>query len=451
MSEGDCQDFDVVVIGSGSAGGTIARACAQAGKHVAVIDSRPFGGTCALRGCDPKRVLIGAAEIVDAYERLADEGVFSGSPVIAWSKLMAFKRRFTEPVSSDRENEFRKLGITRFHGRAHFLDGSTLEVDSARLSARHIAIAAGAMHRKLGIPGENFLATSTDFLDLVELPRRIVFVGGGYISFELAHLAARAGAKVEILHLNSSPLGTFDADLVERLVVLTRDEGIVVRLNFSVESIGRDAQGVRLLSKGGEEIVADLAVHGAGRVPEIDDLRLEAAGVSRTQKGVAVNAYLQSETNPAVYAAGDAADAGGAPLTPVAGTEGEIVATNILDGNTRRAEFREVATVVYTIPPLGSVGLTEAEARSKGIDVDINEGDSTKWFSSARLAARGSGYKVVSEKGSGRVLGASILGPNAEELTNIFAIAIRARLSGADLRSILFAYPTGASDIEYML
>jgi glutathione reductase (NADPH) len=202
--------------------------------------------------------------------------------------------------------------------------------------------------------------------------------------------------------------------------------------------------------RGGKTLVADMAVHGAGRVPEIDDLDLAAAGVAHTEKGVTVNQYLQSPTNPGVYAAGDAADGGGAPRTPVAGLEGETVAENLLRGNRRTVDFAGLASIVYTIPPLGSAGFTEAQARENGYAVDVKASETTSWFSGRRLAARASAYKTVLESGTGRILGASVFGPHAEELINVFALAIRAGVSAPALRDVLFGYPTAASDLEYM-
>ena len=450
----DRRRFDVVVIGTGSAGATVATTCRRAGRSVAVIDSRPFGGTCANRGCDPKRVLIGAAELVDWGERFGDRGIVTGSLRVAWPELMRFKRSFTEPVPRNSELQFRELGIETFHERAAFVDHRTLRAGSALLEADVVAIAAGARRRTLKFHGEELLTSSTAFLELDELPPHIAFVGGGYISFEFAHLAARAGARVEILHGGSRPLKGFDPDLVDRLVEMTRAIGVRVELDAPVQAIERIDSGFRVRFGHDEDVrftEADMVVHGAGRVPEIDDMGLDLAGIAYTAKGVAVNAYLQSQTNPAVYAAGDAADAGGVPLTPVAGLEGEVVATNILEGNRRTVDFTGLATIVYTIPPLGLTGLSEDDARARGHRFTVHAEETTDWFSSARILARGSAYKVLVEDETDKILGASVLGPHAEELTNVLALAIRAGVSATQFREFLFAYPTASSDLEYMV
>jgi glutathione reductase (NADPH) len=299
--------FDLIVIGSGSAATTIASQCRPAGWQVAVIDSRPFGGTCALRGCDPKKVLVGAAELVDWNDRMQGKGVRSNGVGIEWPELMRFKRTFTEPVPRRREESFSEAGIATFHGRARFVGRTSVQVGEDTLEGRHVAVATGAQPRRLDISGAEHLMTSEQFLELEELPPRLVFVGGGYISFEFAHVAARAGAQVTMLHRGSRPLEHFDPDLVDQLVQRTRDLGVDVQLQTEVKRIEqRSGEVIVRASKDGqaEAFEAEIAVHGAGRVPEIEDLDLRVADVDSDQRGVHVNEYLQSVSNPAVYAQG---------------------------------------------------------------------------------------------------------------------------------------------------
>ncbi|MGH9959443.1 MAG: dihydrolipoyl dehydrogenase family protein, partial [Pyrinomonadaceae bacterium] len=331
--------FDLIVIGTGSAGSTAAYKCRKAGWEVAIIDARPFGGTCSLRGCDPKKVLVGAAELIDWNRRMLGKGISSHGVEIDWLGLMSFKRTFTDPVPENMERGYAKAGIAPFHGRTHFLDRKSVQVGDDTLNGRFVLIAAGAKPATLGIAGEEHLTTSDQFLELEESPKRIIFVGGGYISFEFAHIAARASAQVRILHRGVRPLKNFDADLVEQLVQATRELGVDVRLNTVVEGIERDGDhfAVKTSKENREQTFeADLVVHGAGRVPEIDDLDLDKASVKRQGRGVSVNEYLQSVSNASVYAAGDAAASGGPPLTPVASMEGHVAASNMLKGNHRK-------------------------------------------------------------------------------------------------------------------
>jgi len=448
------RQFDTLVIGTGAAGSPVAYACREAGWKVAIVDSRPFGGTCALRGCDPKKVLVGAAEAIDWTRRMQDRGIAAPQAQIDWPALMRFKRTFTDPVPKSREQGYEQAGITAFHGRTHFVDRTRLQVGGEVLSARFFHIAAGARPATLGIDGEEHLTTSEQFLDLDQLPERITFVGGGYISFEFAHVAARAGAQVQIIHRGARPLQGFDADLVDKLVAASRDVGIDVRLSTPVKSIARtnDRLVIKASGTGGEEtFTADLAVHGAGRVPDIDDLGLEAANIRREKKGVSVNEYLQSVSNPAVYAAGDSAASGGLQLTPVASMQAQIVATNILQGNQLKPNHQGIPTVVFTIPPLAGVGLLEEDAKKQGLKFKKNYDDTGQWYSSRRTNEKHSAFKVLIEEKTDRILGAHLLGAHVEETINLFGLAVRVGLTAKDLREMIYSYPTHSSDVVHML
>lgn len=447
--------FDVVVIGTGTAAATVASGCREAGWGVAVVDSRPFGGTCALRGCDPKKVLVDATEAVDWTRRIKGKGIAGEGVRIEWPELMRFKRTFTEPVPKQREEGFAKAGIAAFHGRARLIGPTAIQVNNEVLEGRYMVVAAGAKPANLKIPGEKLLTTSEQFLDMDVLPRRILFVGGGYISFEFAHVAARAGAEATILHGGPKPLTGFDPDLVDLLVERTRELRVDVQLETVVTGLERTSDGlvVHTSTSGGKRAFqGDLVVHGAGRVPEIDDLGLETAGVEwDARKGVKVNEYLQSVSNPAVYAAGDAAASGGLPLTPVAGYEGRIVVANLLKGNHARPDYLGVPTVVFTIPHLASVGLLEETARNQALQFHINHANTSGWNSSRRVGEKYSAYKVLVERASDRILGAHVLGPSSDEQINVFALAIQRGITATQLRETVFAYPTHGSDIAYMV
>jgi glutathione reductase (NADPH) len=445
---------DVIVLGTGSAAQTVAYACREAGRSVAVVDSRPFGGTCQLRGCDPKKVLVGVSELVDWSRRMQGKGGSAPAMAINWSDLIRFKRSFTDPAPEQNEQSFEQAGIIARHGRAHFVDRTSVQVDEDTLVGRHVVIATGARHAPLGIPGEERVTTSTQFLELDELPRRIAFVGGGYIAFEFAHIAARAGAQVQVLHRGSRPLKQFDPDLVAMLVRTTQELGVEIRLQTRVTAIERKADRLLVHARTSEQeqpVEADLVVHAAGRVPEIDDLDLEVAGVAHEKDGVSVNDYLQSVTNPSVYAAGDAVASGGFPLTPVAGMQGGLVASNLLEGNHRTPNYTGIPSVVFTTPPLAKVGLSEEAARAQGLRFATHHEDTSGWYSSRRVALAHTGFKTLVEEGTERILGAHLLGLHAEEVINLFALAIRTGIRASDLKDMVYAYPTSASDLGSMI
>lgn len=447
------ESFDLVVIGTGSAGTSAATRCREAGWKVAIIDSRAFGGTCALRGCDPKKVLVGAAEVIDREHRMLDKGIADASRM-EWPALIRFKRTFTDPFPKSREDALRSAGIETFHGRARFLGPGSVQVNGDVLEAKHVVIATGAWPAKLNIPGEDHLTRSDQFLELENLPKRLIFIGGGYIAFEFSHVAARAGSQVTILHQGERPLEHFDPDLVAKLVQRTRALGIDVHTKTKATAIegspGKLTVNTATDSKT-ESFEAEMVVHAAGRAPEIADLNLAAAKVEFDRRGIKVNSFLQSVSNPAVYAAGDCADSGGLPETPFADYEGSLAARNLLEGNKHETDFRGMATVVFTIPPLARVGLTEEEARKKKIAVDVKQGDTSGWYSARRVAETASAYKVLVDKNSGRIVGAHLLGPEADEFANVFVLAISAGIEAATLKDTLFVYPTQASNIEWMV
>jgi len=441
--------YDVIVIGTGVAGTTVAYEFRSAGSKVAVVDYRAYGGTCPLRGCDPKKVLVGAAEVADRSQDLKGKGI-SRESEIDWPELMKFKRTFTDPIPQSMEKGFANAGIDTLHGQASFTGKNTMRVGDQALEGKHIVIATGAQPMKLDIPGEEYLTTSEQFLEMPNMPESIVFVGGGYISFEFAHIAARAGADVTILHRSASPIKKFDPDLVAMLIKASEELGIKVRLNVPVHLIEKK-EGKFVVHTGEDEAYeSDIAVHGAGRVPELAGLDLEKGGVEVDRKGIVVNEYLQSISNPLVYVAGDA-NARGVALTPVATMEGRTVAKNILEGNNTKVDYAAIPSVVFTLPPMASVGMQEEDAEKLGLKYEKNYKDSSSWYTSRRIGLKHSGVKVLIDRENNRVLGAHLLGHNAEEIINIFALAIKANLSIDVLRQMVWTYPTSSSDISYMI
>jgi glutathione reductase (NADPH) len=440
-------DFDVLVIGSGTAAQNIVPRCAEAGLRVAVVDRLPYGGTCARRGCDPKKVLLAAAEAVSRAKMLADVGLV-GKPAIDWPALMARKRTFTEPVAARIEGWLAGTGAETLHGDARFVGRDGVEVDGRRLRASHIVVATGARPMPLQIEGEELVTTSDEFLELDALPPRVAFIGGGYISFEFAWLARMAGAEVTVLHRSARVLKGFDDELAAMLVERYRELGIRVLTEAPVSSVRREDKGLVLLSGAGE-VAADLVVHGAGRMADLADLGLAKAGVEFGPRGVRVDAHLRSVGNPRVWAAGDAADTG-LPLTPVASRQGKIVAAGIL-GEDVNLDGRIAPSVVFSDPPLASVGMSTEEAALSADGVIVKRSDMGGWFTQRRLGHTHAGAAIVSDAASGRILGAHLLGVNADELVNVFALAISQRATREDLLATTWAYPTATSDASYLV
>lgn len=444
--------YDLVIVGTGTAAMVAAMRVRTAGWSVAIIDFRPFGGTCALRGCDPKKMLIAGAETVDSVARMRGRGV-AGDVRIDWPALIAFKRTFTDPIPKRREHSYAETGIDTFHGHARFTAQNMMVVDGAALEGRYFLIAAGAEPIKLGIPGAQYLVTHEEFLALESLPQRIVLVGGGYIAAEFAHIAARAGAQVTIVQRGERMLKHFDPDLVGWLMEKFRALGVDVQTRTAVEAIEKTDNRftVRVSSEGNSSTLeADLVVHAAGRAPALEMLDLNASGIAVENGRLTLNEFLQSVSNPIVYAAGDAAQAG-PPLTPVSSHDAKVVVANLLDGNRHRPNYLGVPSVAFTVPPIAAVGLSEAQVRERGFKFRMRSQKASEWYTARRVAEPTYGFKVLVEEPSERILGAHLVGPHADELINVFALAIRNQLTAEDLKTTMFAYPTSASDIGYML
>ncbi len=312
--------FDLVVIGTGTAATVTATRCRAAGWRVAVIDHRPFGGTCALRGCDPKKMLVAAAEVMDGLDRMADIDVIEGHASIDWAALQRFKRSFTDPVPANRERMYRKQGIATFHGKARLAGPNQVEIGNETLAAKHIVIAAGAEPARLPIDGAEHLMPSDAFLELEALPQRLVLIGGGFIGFEFAHVAARAGAEVVILNRGPRPLKHFDPDLVAALVKRSEALGIRVLCGHEAKAVTRQDHGYVVHAAGPDgniTLAADQVVHSGGRVPTLADLDLTTGKIEHENMRIRRSEHLQSVSNPAVYVAGDAG-APPLPLTPIA-------------------------------------------------------------------------------------------------------------------------------------
>jgi glutathione reductase (NADPH) len=446
------KDYDLVVIGGGTAARVTAMRCRAAGWRVAVIDYRPFGGTCALRGCDPKKMLISGAQALEAARLMRGHGV-EGELRIEWGDLIAFKRSFTDAVPQKQEASYADKGIDTYHGKARFTGRNSLEVNGERLNARHTVIATGNKPMPLPIEGAEHLIDNEAFLNLEQLPKRIVLVGGGYIAAEFAHIAARAGAEVTILQRGPRMLKGFDPDLVGWLMPKFEEIGVTVRTNSEATRIEKIDESYRVMisGQGGQETVeADLVVHAAGRIPDIDALNLEAAEVAVDRGRLVLNEFLQSKSNPSVYAAGDATGTGPA-LTPVSSYEGKIVVANLLEGNHQKPDYHGIPSTAFTLPPIARAGLSEDEARQQGLKFRVNSQHTPGWFTNRRVRETVAGYKVLVEDGSERILGAHLLGPDADEVINLFALVMRQGLTARAIKETMFAYPTGASDIGYMV
>ena len=354
------QSFDVVVIGTGTGGQTAAVELAAEGFRVAVVEqSATPGGICALHGCQAKKYYYEVAEIVAKTKHLEGLGI-NAPPGVNWAQITAAKNRFTAKVPDNTVASLKGNGISYLSGSAAFESSNILRVGEEQLKADFFIIATGAQPMQLPIAGSEFLLNSNEFLALEELPRRLVFVGGGFISFEFAHFAARLGgapSEITILEAMERPLGPFDGDMVQQLVEASTHDGINVRCGVKISVVEKTADGFAVRLDDGELISADLVINGAGRTPAVDGLQLENAGVDYSRAGIHVDKAMRSSVDT-IFAVGDCAAT--LMLARVADREALAAAHNILAakgaGEQDLVSYAEVPAVLFTSPQLAMVG-----------------------------------------------------------------------------------------------
>ena len=447
------KEYDVFIIGTGTAGKNVAKDCAAAGLKVGISDNREYGGTCANRGCDPKKVLMGISEILDKASKLKGKGI-TKFPEVSWEDVMAFKKTFVDAVPAFTEKNLDKLGIDLYHQSPRFLDENTLSVEGKTITANKIVIATGQVPMELKIPGREYALVSDDFLELKNLPATMLFIGAGYIGMEFAHIAARFGVKVTMMDFAPRPLTNFDEDMVNHLLEASKDLGIKFIFNAEVTGIEKLQKNFRVKAmQDGKEISATAAMvfNTAGRVPSIQDLDLEKGNVEYSKEGIVVNEYLQNTTNKNVFACGDVSASKGLPLTPLSSEEARIVSANILNKNSEKVDYPPQPSVVFTLPNLASVGLSEEEAKEKDLDFTVELKLVPDWFNAKRLNEKGYAYKTLVDNKTGQIIGAHLLGPEASEVINLFAMAIYAKLKHSDFKKMIFAYPSWGNDVKGMV
>ncbi|MCU0560300.1 MAG: NAD(P)/FAD-dependent oxidoreductase [Desulfobacterales bacterium] len=449
-------DYDVIIVGSGTAGQTAAYDLKEAGMRVAVVEKsdRP-GGVCAQSGCQPKKWFYEAAEAVAKCRHLTGKGIIA-APHASWSALLKEKRAFTEAVPGRTLDGFDEAGIDFLEGSARFLDPDTLSVAGRSLQASFFVIAAGARPMPLPFPGAEHLLTSDLWLEQSTLPERIVFVGGGFIAFEFAHFAARLGPKMcrpVILEAAERPLGPFDAEMVELLVAASQDAGIEVRTRVGIKSIEKSDGGFRVNLVEGPPLTADQVVHGAGRVPDIKDLGLEAAGIEHGRAGITVDAQMRT-SNPKVFAIGDCAAT--VQLARVADNEGHAAAKNILAkkglGEAAALDYSAVPALLFTYPQLAMAGKTESALEKEKTPYRKSFAKNLRWPTYRRVGMEHAAYKILVGD-DGRILGAHFLSDNAAGMVNTVRLAMINGLTADQLyeQSVMAPYPTRESDLIYML
>lgn len=446
-------NYDVVILGTGNAGMGAAGVTRAAGKSVAMIESRDVGGTCPIRGCVPKKVLVAAAQVLHQIDLAPQHHISVGEAKLDWPALVARERTFVDGVPDDFRKSLESRQIELIEGRAKFVGENAIAVNGRTLEAENIVIATGSTPRSLPIKGAGLMITSDDILELATLPERLVFVGGGVIALEFGHVFARAGTAVTILEVMDRLLPRMEADAVAQIHQESERIGIKILTGVTVDEIATAGNALRVnFTHDGKQqsVEADRVANGAGRVPDVAELDLDAGNIAHDGLSLSVTEELRSTSNAHVWAAGDAVD-GTAQLSPVATYEGRIVGNNILNGGGQTPAYGHVPANVYTVPALATIGMTEEEATASGRSFQVKASDMSGWRSSMTHAETVSYAKVLVEDDTNAILGAHIVGHGAEEIIHLFAMAMKYDLGASALSDMVYAYPTFASDIKFMV
>jgi glutathione reductase (NADPH) len=447
------RSFDVVILGGGNAGMGVTAATREAGLTVAMIEPDLLGGTCPNRGCMPKKVLVAAAHALDEIERAKAHHIAVGKPNLDWAALIDREKAIIGGIPASLGELMKRRGVEVIRDRGRFTGPNSVAVGGETLEAKHIVIATGSKPRKLPFPGAGLMITSDDVLSERNLPASVVFIGGGVIALEFSHVYARAGAKVTILEVLPRLLDNMDADAVEQLRRATERIGVAIHTGVEVQRVEKVAGRLRVVyvEDGSEHSVeVERVVNGAGRVADLDDLDLSAGRVETERGRIALDQYLRSTSNPAVYVCGDAA-AVTQQLSPIATYQGRIVGRNIADGPQHVPDYTGIASCVFTVPALASVGLTQAAAEQHGIDLDVRVNDMHEWLSGRTYALSAAWSKVLIDKKTDHIVGAHLLGHAGEELIHIFGLAMKHRITASAIRDFVYAFPTFSADIRSML
>lgn len=444
--------FDVIIVGAGNAGFGVSSVAATAGKSIAFVEKADFGGVCPNRGCTPKKVLVAAAQALHQIEIAAVHGIEVSAPKIDWAKLIDREKEMISFIPDAMKGVAQKRG-TVFEGNARFTGPNRIDVDGVALEAEHIVIATGSKPRVLPIPGAEHLITSDEVLSERALPSEVVFVGGGVIAMEFSHVYARAGAKVTILEVMPRLLPNLDADAVVQLQKESERIGVVIETGVSVNAIEPHEGRLRVSwARDGvtHSVDADRVVNGAGRVADVDELNLDAANVEHDGVRIVVDEYLRSKSNHPVWVCGDAL-VGSAQLSPLATYEGQLVGHNIVEGPSRTVDYTAAPSCVYTVPALGTVGLTEAQANEQGLDVDVLVNDISGWFSAKAYGETVAWSKVLIDRAADCIVGAHLVGHHGEDLVHLIAMAMKHHIPVSELKNSIYGYPTFASDVKNLM
>jgi glutathione reductase (NADPH) len=442
-------DFDLFVIGAGSGGVRAGRMAAAMGVRVGIAEDRYLGGTCVNVGCVPKKLYVYASHYGDDFAQAQGFGWQAEKPAFRWETLRDNKSQEIERLNGIYRNMLVNSGCTLIDGRARILDDHTVAVGDTRYRAERILVATGGWPFVPDIEGREHITTSNEVFDLETFPERVVVVGGGYIAVEFAGIFAGLGAKTHQIYRGELFLRGFDEEVREFVAEEMRKKDVDLRFNTDVRRIDKANDGsLRVELKDGAVLVADCVLYATGRVPNVTNLGLENVAVRQRDNGaIIVNDQFQTDA-PSVYALGDVTDR--VQLTPVALAEGMTLVRNLYDGKAEKVDYDLIPTAVFCQPNIGTVGLSEEQARERYGDIDVYSSS----FRALKHTLSGSDertlMKMIVDSATDRVVGVHMVGGDAGEIIQGIAIAMKAGATKAVFDSTIGIHPTAAEEFVTM-
>ncbi len=444
-------DVDLFVLGAGSGGVRAARFAAGHGAKVAIAEEYRTGGTCVIRGCVPKKIMVLASRFHDAFDDAAGYGwTLHTPPEFSWPALIGAKDREIGRLSELYGKNLERSGVTQYAGRAVFEDAHTLRLaDGKTVTAKYILVATGGHPTFPHIPGAELAVSSDQVFDLKELPKRIAIVGGGYIALEFACMFQRLGAEVTLIHRGDKILRGFDEDLRDEIMLAMAAEGVTLKMNNTIAKIERgdeDCRKVTYVTKDDDEF--DVVFFATGRAPNTAGLGLDKAGVELGERGE-IKVDAGSRTNvPHIYAVGDVTDR--VNLTPVAIREGHAFADSVFGGNNWQVDHSLFATAVFSTPEIGTLGMTEQDARDEMMPIDVYRSRFRSLKHTLTRRQERTFMKLVVDAKTDRVMGVHIMGEDAGEMIQLAAVAVGMGATKADFDRTIAVHPTAAEELVTM-
>ena len=438
-------DVDLFTIGAGSGGVRAARMAAAAGARSAIAEEDRLGGTCVNVGCVPKKLMVSAAQLGQGFADGVGFGWERVSPRHDWNGLLANIQGEVGRLNDVYGRLLDSAGVSVHRARARLGDAHTVEVDGRTITARHILVATGSRPRRLEVPGADAAIFSDAVFTLPERPRRLLIVGGGYIAVEFAGVFSALGSEVTLIHRNPLFLSGFDDDLRTALAAIMTRRTIDLRFDTLVREIGQDGKQLVVTTNHGDRLPADQVLVAIGREPNTDDLGLEAAGVERDEFGaIRVDPYSRTSVE-SIWAVGDCTNR--MNLTPVAISEAMALVRTLFHDAPTAMDYRAIPSAVFSQPPLATVGLTEVQAREQSDDVVVYRSQFRPMQHTLSGRQEQALMKLVVDGRSDRVLGVHILGPDAAEIIQGFAVALRCGATKSQLDSTVGVHPTLAEEL----